>query len=86
MAELEKQTLTALHDKDISAALESLGVLSDFMAGKVRCKYCREILTIETLHAYFPETGTIQFVCSSKSCVERFLAAVRDGAIRLSRG
>lgn len=66
---MSKKKLKAVHDDDLIAFLEEVGVLDSLKAGRTTCKCCGEPLSIETLEALYPEHGEIRFVCSKPSCL-----------------
>lgn len=72
-----KSIISAVHDDDLVGFLDSLGVLSDVKRGEVRCKFCREIISLDNLVAVFPESGDIKFVCDRPGCLA-FLAQHRS--------
>ncbi len=81
--ELEKQSVKAVHDDDLDALLESLGVRSRFLNGEITCKFCRGIVTKENLHSLFPQSGDIKFVCDRRECVEELTSLLREGEVSL---
>lgn len=64
-----KTSIAAVHDDDLKKFLESLGVLGDVTNGKAKCKFCRDVLTLESLAAVFPESGDVKFVCDKPGCL-----------------
>ena len=60
--------LRAIYDDDLLEFLKNLGVLHDIQAGRMRCKFCREPVTLETLLAVLPESGSVRAICSGPSC------------------
>ncbi|MGA8493019.1 MAG: hypothetical protein WB711_21530 [Terriglobales bacterium] len=64
-----KSIISAVHDDDLVGFLESLGVLSDVKRGEARCKFCREVISLDNLVAVFPESGDIKFVCDRPGCL-----------------
>jgi hypothetical protein len=67
---MAKSTLRAVHDDDLETYLQSLGLLSDVRAARLKCKFCRQPVTLATLHALLPESGTIHVVCANADCVK----------------
>lgn len=60
----------AVLDNDLSEFLDSIGVLGDIKAGRMKCKFCDEVVTLENLHAIFPDSGNISVICSDPECVK----------------
>jgi len=67
-----KRTLRAVHDDDLVEFLDRVGILEDLKAGRVSCRYCQELLDLESLEAVYPEQGQVRAVCSEPSCLLRF--------------
>lgn len=67
----DKTVLHAVHENDLLAFLEKLGVLEDFNSGKLVCSQCGNVVTSENLAFIYPSEGTVKFVCSSPACILR---------------
>lgn len=80
---LEKEKIQAVHDEDLQSLLESLNVLTKIRQGEIRCKFCDEVITLNNLHAIFPQSGSIKFVCDKIPCVKALLNSLRKGEIAL---
>ncbi len=65
--------LRAVYDDDLIPLLKNLGLLTKIERGRVRCKICREAVTLDTVHAMFPESGTIHIVCSKPNCITELI-------------
>ena len=65
--------LRAVYDDDLSLLLKNLGLLTKIQKGRVRCKICREAVTLATVHAMFPESGTIHIVCTKPNCMGQLI-------------
>lgn len=66
-------SLPAVYDDDLAEYLNNLGLLSDLQAGLLRCKFCEDTVTLDTLHALLPDSGTISLVCSRVTCIKHLL-------------
>lgn len=64
-----RTTISAVHDDDLVGFLDSLGVLPDVKYGKAKCKFCREVVSLDNLVAVFPESGDIKFLCDRPGCL-----------------
>lgn len=71
---MPKEGMKAVHDDDLEGFLSSIRLLHKVRAGKVRCKFCREILDLESIQAVFPESGSVSVVCSREQCIKDFLS------------
>jgi len=65
----ENRALKAVHDDDLSHLLASLGELEGVQGGERRCKFSSDVITFDNLHAIFPESGSIKYVCDKPACV-----------------
>ena len=66
--------LHAVHDDDLRAVLEKLGLAPAFDRGDLRCQFCREPVTWDNLHSLMPDgRGSIGAVCDKPSCTKAFL-------------
>ena len=70
---MEKETLKAVHDDDLIVVLDNFGILHDFKAGNLKCKFCGKTITWSNLHSLFPESGAIKVVCNDTECVRALL-------------
>lgn len=64
-----RATISAVHDDDLVGFLSGLGVLSDVRYGKAKCKFCREVVDLDSLAAVFPESGDVKFICDKPRCL-----------------
>lgn len=67
---MEKETLKTLHEQDLERYLEKLGVLSSVNDGSAKCKFCGDTLRLDSIHALFPESGQVKFVCNKPACIK----------------
>lgn len=65
-----KAKLNAVHDDDLIALLKSLNLLEKIKNGEVKCKFTKEIITLDNLHSIFPEEGTIKVVCDTPEAIK----------------
>ncbi len=70
---MAKLALRAVHDDDLGDLLENLGLRSKCIHGKLKCAFCKDIITYDNLHSLFPDSGDIKLVCSKPECVNRLL-------------
>lgn len=65
-----KAKLNTVHDDDLIALLKSLNLLEKIKKGEVKCKFTREVITVDNLHSIFPEEGTIKVVCDTPKAIK----------------
>jgi hypothetical protein len=75
-----RSSLHAVHDDDLVAVLEALGLARDFDGGRLTCKFCGDVITWSNLHSLFPESGDIKLVCSKPECVKSLLTHLQQAA------
>jgi hypothetical protein len=68
--ELMKAKLYAVYADDLIALLRSLNLLEKIKKGEVKCKFTKEIITLDNLHSIFPEEGTIKVVCDTPEAIK----------------
>jgi len=72
------ESIRAVHDDDLDAVLDRLGLGRHLRAGELKCKICGAIVTRETLQALFPDSGTIKVLCNNVSCMKELIRG-REG-------
>lgn len=65
-----KLNLNPVHDDDLIKLLTNLNLLDKIRNGQLKCKFTKEIITIDNLHSIFPEEGTIKLVCDSPEAIK----------------
>jgi hypothetical protein len=63
----------AVHDDDLPAVLEALGLARAFEKGELRCKFCGDVMTWDNLHSLFPDSGEVRLACSKAACASALL-------------
>jgi hypothetical protein len=69
-----RQRLQAVHDDDLEQVLQSLGVYNDFVHGRLRCAFCKDVITLQNLHSLFPDSGAVKASCTKPDCVRQLIA------------
>ena len=75
-------TVRAIHDDDLEAFAENLGILNSLLAGELRCAICGDAITLDSLHAFLPSGDEIRVICEKPFCVTKlnsFLRGDLDG-------
>lgn len=67
---VQRESITAVHDDDLEVFLTSIGSIHDIKAGKIKCKFCRDVISLETLQAVIPESGSINYICNKPLCLQ----------------
>jgi hypothetical protein len=61
--------LKAIYSSDLDSFLEKLGLAEKFNQGKLVCRYCKCMITKESLYAIVPAGDTTDFCCNQPECV-----------------
>jgi hypothetical protein len=70
--------LQAIHDDDLMAYLESLGLLKEFQLGRLTCRACGDVITMDNLNAFLPDSGQIRIFCSKPDCVKGLMQILSE--------
>ena len=70
---INKEKIKAVHDDDLEKFLGDIGMLRNLSKGKIHCKFCGDIINLDSLQAIFPDSGTINVICNKKICIRKFL-------------
>jgi hypothetical protein len=55
-----KKAIKAVHDDDLVVFVKGLGIYLDCINNKLSCDFCEDVITVENLHAIFPDSGAIK--------------------------
>ena len=65
---MQTDPLHAVYDDDLRKLLGNLGVLDQFDAGLLKCRFCGEVITEKNLNAIFPDNNEVALVCDKPEC------------------
>lgn len=71
--ESDKKELKAVHTDDLENLLRQLGRREDFIEGKVKCKFCKDLINGENIYSLLRESGTVNFICDKPDCISNFM-------------
>jgi len=77
-AQLSREAIDAVHDNDLETLLLRLGLLHDVHSGRSKCKFCRSVVTLDSLQALFPDSGSVAIVCDKPECVKRMMTYLEE--------
>ena len=69
--------IKAVYKSDLQKFLLSTGLLSDFSSGKLKCRYCGEVITENNLHAFIPCGDHFEVCCNNVNCTLLFVQDAR---------
>lgn len=78
-----KEVVHTVYDKDLEKILDGLSLLNKFKSGKLKCKFCHDIVNFDNLHSFFPEAGKVSFICEKSDCIKELQNLLREGKISL---
>lgn len=61
--------INAVHERDLDNLLDSVGLLSRFHEGKLKCKFCGDTVTIDNIYSVIRDSNTYKVVCTRAQCV-----------------
>jgi len=64
-----KKNIEAIHQHDIKEFFSNLGVWEDFVAGKIKCEVCNDVVGEKNVGAVYPCERKILFVCAKLECL-----------------
>lgn len=67
------EEISTVHERDFKRLLDHFGIYESFIKGSFKCKFCKEIITLENLHSVLPESGMVNFICCKPPCVQTLL-------------
>jgi hypothetical protein len=73
-----KDYLRALHAADISCFLAKHGLLPEIEAGRIKCRVCGEILSVENFGAVTRHKDELTFACNKETCLLALMDAVAE--------
>ena len=65
---MTERRIHAVHDRDLEKLLESLKLLDDLRAGKIKCSECACVVSEENLGFLYPYEGKIRICCDKPDC------------------
>jgi len=71
-------SVRAVHDDDLRAVLEALGLAGPFERGELHCKFCGDVVTWDTLQSLLPDSGSIKLVCNKPECGKLLLQYINE--------
>lgn len=81
MSKRNYKKIDVVHDNQLEGLLSNLGILKDITSGKVLCKFCRDVMTLDSLYSVFPESGDIKIVCNKPKCIKQFVNYINQKKI-----
>lgn len=67
----EKEKIKAIFETDLQKVLTKIGLIEKLNKSELLCKFCGEVITLDTLHSILPEAGTYNVLCSKPECAIR---------------
>lgn len=67
----QRKEIEAVHKHDLTVLLKNLGLLADFNAGEINCKFCEETINEGNVGLIYPENNKILITCAKLECMEK---------------
>lgn len=80
------EPIHAVHEDDLANLLKSVGLLANFEAGKLKCKFCKCVVTRENIYSVIKDSDTYKVISSDAECVSAlmdYLDKKRQGKLEL---
>ena len=78
----EYKSLNAVYVDDLDDLLDSVGLLQDFKAEKLKCKFCRDVVSEKNIYSLISDSGQYKLVCSRAQCVAALMEFVTERATK----
>ena len=65
---MRKETIYAVHDRDLKVFLRSLGLLEKIANKEIMCVKCKSVISLENIGFIFPSKDRIEICCDSPLC------------------
>jgi hypothetical protein len=79
--EIEKH-INAVHDDNLKNLLKNIGYFDKVKKGDIKCKFCRDVITLENISAIFPESGSIKLICDKPVCIQELKTYIQENGIK----
>jgi len=64
--------INLVHDNNLLDFLRNIKMLDSIHNGKVKCKFCKDKMTVDNINSIFSEEKTIKFCCVTPKCITDF--------------
>lgn len=65
---MRKETIYAVHDRDLEAFLRSIGCLEKIQNEEIKCVECDSVITLENIGFILPSKDKIEICCDNPKC------------------
>lgn len=65
----EAGLLNVIHDNKLENLLSNLEILKPIQDGNIKCKFCKEVVSIDVINGIFPESNVVKISCNRTQCV-----------------
>jgi len=70
--------LNAVYEDDLDSLLEQVGLLESLNAGKLKCKFCKNVVARDEIYSVIKDSDTHKVVCSRAECVSALMQYLDD--------
>jgi len=66
----KRNRIKFLYDSDLTKYLKSMDIYDDIINRKIKCKFCKKVVTLENLQVLMPSGNSIEIICSDIKCLK----------------
>lgn len=75
----ENHEISAVHSEDVVKLLNSLNLLQEVNEGRIHCKFCGRMITLDNFACIYPRRDEIIFCCDQIKCFEKAIQDSKGG-------
>lgn len=79
---MNKSTLNAVYENDLIPLLKKFNLYDKIKEGVIKCKFTKEVITLENIHSLFPEENQIKIVSNSPEAIKLLSEYINDKKIK----
>jgi len=68
------QDMGAVHADDLTRLLSKVGLLKQFENGRLKCKFCGDVVVLDNIYSVIKDAGSYKVVCDKAECVNQLMA------------
>lgn len=63
------EAIKAVYEDKFDLFLKNIGVYETVVSGNVKCKFCKQPISLGNIAFVFPESGAVKFICDNPECI-----------------
>ena len=69
----DKEQINTVHENDLNSVVLKLGLAGKIKNREIKCKFCKNEITLENIYSFLPESGSVNIICENPSCVTELM-------------